>query len=111
MLILIPFSPSFYVAAGLYIPRTILMNMSHPLISALLMRLSPEDERASITSITHLARSLPNSFSQQIGGYIMENIGLDIPLFLTSGVYFIYIAAFYMLFRNAEEEHGIKVEL
>jgi len=111
LLILIPLSPSFYVAASLHIPRTILMNMSHPLISALLMRLSPEDERASITSITHLARSLPNSFSQQIGGYIMENVGLDIPLFLTSGVYLIYIATFYMLFRNAEEEHGIKVEL
>ncbi len=110
LLLLIPFSPSFYVAAGLYIPRTILMNMSRPLLSALLMRLTPEDERASITSLIHLAWSLPNSFSQQIGGYVMENINLDVPLYLTSGVYLIYIAAFYILFRNVEEEQGIRVE-
>jgi len=111
LLILIPFSSSFYLAAGLYVPRTILMNMSHPLISALMMRLTPENERASITSIIHLAWSLPNSFSQQIGGYVMENVGLDIPLFLTSGVYLVYVTSFYMLFRKEEEEHGIKVEM
>ncbi len=109
LLIMIPFSSSFYLAAGLYVPRTILMNMSRPLISALMMRLTPENERASITSIIHLAWSLPNSFSQQIGGYIMENVGLDIPLFLTSGTYLVYVTAFHMLFRKEEGKHRIQV--
>ena len=101
LLILIPFSPSFAVVGALWIPRTMLMNMVNPLISAFTMRLTPEEERGNVSAITQIAWNLPNSVSQQIGGATMDRV-LDAPILLTSGIYMVYVSAFYFLFRREE---------
>ncbi len=100
LLVLIPFSPSFNMAAALYIPRTMLMNMSNPLLQALMMRLTPEEERGSISSLSQMAWNLPNAISNRIGGFIMDSINLDFPIFITSALYAANLMIFYALFKE-----------
>ncbi len=102
LLALIPFSPSFNLAAALYIPRTLLMNMSNPLIQALMMKLTPEEERGSVSSLSQMAWNLPNAISNRIGGFLMDYVSLDLPVFITSALYTIYVVTFYILFKGEE---------
>ncbi|MDK2463283.1 MAG: MFS transporter [Candidatus Korarchaeota archaeon] len=106
LLALIPLAPSFAAASALYIPRSVLMNMANPLISALVMELTPEAERGTMASISQLSWNLPNSVAQQIGGFVMDTLSLDAPLYATSGIYAIYVTAFYLMFGGLERERG-----
>ncbi|HDI85909.1 MAG TPA: MFS transporter, partial [Candidatus Korarchaeota archaeon] len=106
LLALIPLAPSFAAASALYIPRSVLMNMANPLINALVMELTPEAERGTMASISQLSWNLPNSVAQQIGGFVMDALSLDAPLYATSGVYAIYVTAFYLMFGGLERERG-----
>ena len=100
LLILIPFSPNFTLASALYIPRTMLMNMSNPLVQALMMKLTPEDERGSVSSLSQMAWNLPNAISSRIGGFLMDSVSIDLPIFITSALYTLYVVAFYVLFKE-----------
>ncbi len=102
LLILIPFTQSFTIAAALYIPRTMLMNMANPLIQALMMKLTPEEERGSVSSLSQMAWNLPNAFSNRIGGFLMDSVSLDLPIFITSAFYSLYVVTFYFLFKGEE---------
>jgi MFS family permease len=102
LLVLIPFSPNFNIAAALYMPRTMLMNMSNPLLQALMMRLTPEEERGSVSSLSQMAWNLPNAISNRIGGFIMDSVNLDLPIFITSSLYAANLVIFYALFKEEE---------
>ncbi len=102
LLILIPFSPNFSLAAALYIPRTMLMNMSNPLVQALMMKLTPEEERGSVSSLSQMAWNLPNAISNRIGGFLMDYVSIDLPIFITSALYTLYLVTFYVLFKEEE---------
>ncbi|RLG48813.1 MAG: hypothetical protein DRN90_03075 [Thermoproteota archaeon] len=109
LLILIPFSPNFSLAAALYIPRTMLMNMSNPLVQALMMKLTPEEERGSVSSLSQMAWNLPNAISSRIGGFLMDYVSIDLPIFITSALYTLYLVTFYVLFKEEEmtrEKHA-----
>jgi len=109
LLILIPFSPNFSLAAALYIPRTMLMNMSNPLVQALMMKLTPEEERGSVSSLSQMAWNLPNAISNRIGGFLMDYVSIDLPIFITSALYTLYLVTFYVLFKEEEmtrEKHA-----
>ncbi len=100
LLAAIPSAPSFAAAAALYLPRQVLMNAVNPLQSALMMRLTPEEERGSVTAVNAVAWALPNSVASQVGGLLMDRIDLDVPIYATSLTYCAYVAAFYLLFRG-----------
>ncbi len=104
LLALIPSAPNFGVASALYVPRGILMNMANPLIRALVMKLTPEEERGTMASISQLSWNLPNSVAQQVGGIVMDRVSLDAPLYATSAIYVVYVTVFYLLFRGFERE-------
>ncbi len=106
LLILIPFSPNFSLAAALYIPRTMLMNMSNPLVQALMMKLTPEEERGSLSSLSQMAWNLPNAISSRIGGFLMDYVSIDLPVFMTSALYTLYLVTFYVLFKEEEMTTG-----
>ena len=100
LLAAIPACPSFLCASLLYVPRTALMNMSNPLLWAFVMRVTPEEDRGAMSAVSQLAWNVPNSLSTQVGGWMMDSVGLDSPLLCTSAVYSIYLVVFYLLFRG-----------
>ncbi|MEM1574857.1 MAG: MFS transporter [Nitrososphaerota archaeon] len=99
-LIFITFSPNFAIASIIYIYRQTLMNMTNPLIGSLLMKLVKEEERATVNSLSNLSWSISNALGMPIGGYIMDNIMVDLPPYLTSAFYLFYVIIFYILMKN-----------
>jgi len=99
-LIFITFSPNFIIASIIYIYRQALMNMTNPLIGSLLMKLVKEEERATVNSLSTLSWSISNALGMPIGGYIMDNIMVDLPPYATSAFYIFYVIIFYILMRN-----------
>ncbi|MDH7556360.1 MAG: MFS transporter [Candidatus Methanosuratincola sp.] len=103
LMALLPLSPSFSVAAVLFISRQILMNMSSPLLTAFIMRHASPSERATTSAMTAIAWRVPNSIAAQIGGSIFD-FSLDLPLYATAAIYAVYITVFFLLFRDMEKE-------
>jgi MFS family permease len=103
LLLAMTVSPTFLPAAAFFTFRQILMNMSSPLITAFTMRLAKPEERGTVNAMTNVAFRVPNSGATQMGGYLFD-VGLNIPLYGTSLVYFFYLPLFYSFFRNMDKD-------
>lgn len=102
LLALIPLAPSFLLSTPLFVARQSLINMGAPLIESILMRIVKPEERATASGISSVFWNLPNSFSQPIGGYMIDRISVDLPPYTTSVFYTVYTLLFFKLFRGAE---------
>ena len=109
-LLLVPFSPTAYIAAPLYVVRAVLMNMSNPLSDTFLMNMTAEDERATASSFNVMLWRLPNAASTSIGGSILSDgftqnsmFLLNLPFYLCAALYVTSISIFYAIFRKTEE--------
>ncbi len=96
----LPFIPNAAAAAGIYIVRAMLMNMSSPILDSYLMSIIPNDQRGLASSINSLVWRLPNSASTIIGGLLLGIGRYDIPFYLATGFYVVSISLFYVNFRN-----------
>ena len=86
-LLAVPFSPSPYVAALLYVIRAVLMNMSSPLGDTFLMNMISDDERATASSFNVILWRLPNSASTVVGGSMLNGGNLNLPFYLCTAMY------------------------
>ena len=99
-LILIPFINNFIIVAVLYIFRNLLMNVTSPIQTALLMDLVAPDERASADSIIQAFWDVPNSTSPYLGGYLMKDVSLSLPFFVCGLFYGLSVLLFFNLFKS-----------
>ena len=98
-----PFAPTAFLAAPLYVVRAMLMNMSSPLSDTFLMNMIAEDERATASSFNVVIWRLPNAASTVIGGSLLNSGELSLPFYLCTGLYVSSITLFYGLFRRIEQ--------
>ena len=93
------------VAAGFYIVRAALMNMSSPISDSFLMGIIAPEQRGLASAVNSIIWRLPNSITTVVGGVIME-AGLltpwllDLPILLATAFYLASISGFYLVFRN-----------
>ncbi len=93
------------VAAGVYIVRAALMNMSSPIGDSFLMGIIVPEQRGVASAVNSIIWRLPNSITTFIGGVIME-AGLitpwllDLPIYLATAFYVASISGLYLVFRN-----------
>ena len=99
-LIFITFSPNFAIASIIFVYRQAMMNMANPLIGSLLMKFVKEEERATVNSLSNLSWSISNALGMPIGGYMIDNIMVDLPPYITSAFYIVYVMIFYILIKN-----------
>ncbi|MDG6983180.1 MAG: MFS transporter [Nitrososphaerota archaeon] len=100
-MVAIPSSPTFAVAASLYLVRVFLMNLSNPLTQSLIMGLVSPEERGMASGITASLWRLPNSLSQ-IAGYYLIGLGLlALPFYIATGLYAVGISVFWFVFKDA----------
>lgn len=101
-LMLIGFSPFYWLAAVGFLMRTMLMNMATPLYSAFCMEQVPERDQGVVNSVLNISWQMGWSIGPYISGLVQENYGFT-PLFLATGVlYLIAILTMWMFFRKAE---------
>ena len=94
------FVPSAGLAAGVYLVRAALMNMSSPILDSFLMGIVAKEERGVASAINSIFWRLPNSISTIIGGAILAAGVYDLPFYLATGFYAVGIALLYVFFKN-----------
>jgi MFS family permease len=97
--ILLPFSPTFSVAAGITICRSFLAYMDSPLRSSFIMGVVKPEDRGSAAGITTLSRQVPVAISPTISAYLMQSFSLNVPILLGGFLQLINDFSFYYVFR------------
>jgi len=101
-LMLIGFTPFYWLAAVAFLLRTMLMNMAQPLYSAFCMEQVPERDQGVVNSVLNMSWQVGWSVGPYVSGLVQENYGFT-PLFLTTGVlYLIAILTMWTFFQKAE---------
>ena len=101
-MLLLGFSPYFYLAALAFLIRSALMNMSVPLYDAFSMEQIQEREQATVVSVKETAWQLGWTFGPYISGIVQETHGFS-PLFIvTSALYAISTLITWVFFRDSE---------
>ena len=95
----------FPLACVLYVMRNLLMNMCNPIVSAFLLGLVSEEERASANSIWITCWNVPNAVSRQLAGYLIKSYSFEAPFFLCAAFYTSSTFLFYIFFKRFELEN------
>ena len=107
----VPFSPTFAIAAVVYIVRAFVMNVSNPLVTSMVMGLVTDDERGAAAGLSQAIWRFPNSITAYFGGLLMQEGYLKQPFIVATALYATAIALFWGFFRKARlpEETGVAV--
>ena len=92
------FMPSFALAAGVYIVRATLMNMSGPLTDSFAMSIFPAEQRGLVSALSNVMFRLPNSLGTYFGGFVLGAALLQLPFFIATALYLVGLAGFYAFF-------------
>src|SRR5712692_1297445 len=106
--LIIPFTPTFFLAAALLAIRSYFAYMDNPLRVSFTMAMVKSNERGSAAGVTSLARIIPFSISPTISTYLMQSVSLTLPLFIGGGLQFINDVAFVLMFRHVKPPEEIK---
>lgn len=95
-LIMLGFSPVFFISAAAYYVRLALMNMSSPVYQTFVMEHVEPNSRATIASLVSMANSFGWAFSPIISGWLQDNYGFK-PAFL--GTILLYCISIFFYWR------------
>ncbi|MCC6985723.1 MAG: MFS transporter [Anaerolineales bacterium] len=97
-LILLGFSPIFWVGAATYYIRLALMNMSSPVYQAFVMEHVEPSGRATVASLTSMAWNFGWAFSPTISGWLQVKYGFGPPFIGTIILYTISVFMYWTFF-------------
>jgi MFS family permease len=98
------FSPVLWAAVVSLFFRTVLMQMSSPLLDNYAMLVSRPEERGTIASVRAMGWQIGQAFGIFISGFIQTRYGFE-PIFITTGLlYAISITLTWVYFRPGEKE-------
>src|ERR1051325_1601283 len=96
----IPFAPTFKIAATFLAIRSYFAYMDNPLRSSFTMAMVRSNERGSAAGVTSFARVIPFGISPTIATYLMQSVSLTLPLFIGGGLQLMNDIAFFLMFRQ-----------
>lgn len=97
-LILLGFSPIFWVGAATYYIRLTLMNMSSPVYQTFIMEHVEPTGRATVASLTSMAWNFGWAFSPTISGWLQVKYGFGPPFIGTIVLYTISVIMYWAFF-------------
>ena len=97
-LILLGFSPIFWVGAATYYIRVALMNMSSPVYQTFIMEHVDPSARATVASLTSMAWNFGWAFSPTISGWLQVRYGFGPPFIGTIILYTISVVMYWAFF-------------
>lgn len=101
-LIILGFSPWFWMGALAYYVRVALMNMSNPVYQTFVMERVDPSARATVASLTSMAWNVGWSFSPMISGYLQINYGFGPPFIGTITLYIVAITMYWAFFWRGQ---------
>ncbi len=109
LLMTVPFAPSFWVAAVLFLLREGLVEMDVPTRQSYVMAVVRPEERTFASGITGLVRMGAWAVAPSLAGLFMKGLLQAAPLFIGAGLKIVYDVLLYAAFRRIkppEEESG-----
>ena len=97
-LVILGFSPWFWLSATAYYFRLTLMNLSNPVYQTFVMENVEPEARATVASLTSMAWSFGWAFSPTISGELQVRFGFGPPFLGTIILYSIAIFLYWILF-------------
>ena len=105
-LILLGFSPWFWLSAGAYYVRLALMNMSNPVYQTFVMERVDASARATVASLVSMSWSFGWAFSPSISGWLQVKYGFGPPFIGTITAYIIAITMYWAFFLRGEAKES-----
>ncbi len=99
-LIILGFSPWFWLSAGAYLVRLALMNMSGPVYQTFVMEHVEPGARATVASLVSLSWNFGWAFSPTISGWLQARYGFAPPFLGTISLYSIAVFLYWWFFRQ-----------
>lgn len=103
-LILLGFSPIFWVSAMAYYVRLALMNMSTPVYQTFVMEQVEQPARATVASLESMAWNFGWAFSPTISGLLQVRYGFGPPFIGTILLYTVSILLYWEFFLHRRRE-------
>ena len=103
-LILLGFSPIFWIGAAAYYIRLALMNMSSPVYQTFVMEHVQPNARATVASLTSMAWNFGWAFSPTISGLLQVRYGFGPPFIGTITLYTISVFMYWTFFWRGKVE-------
>jgi len=102
LLILVPFAPTFTIAATLLLIRYSLSQMDVPTRQAFTIAMVPEDEQAYAAGLSAAVRPAAAAASPMLAGMAMQMSVSGMPFFLSDAVKAAYDLTMFFVFRRAK---------
>jgi MFS family permease len=109
-LILLGFSPWFWLSAGAYYIRLTLMNLSNPVYQTFVMERVAPEARGTVASLTSMAWNFGWAFSPMISGELQVRFGFGPPFLGTITFYVLAITMYWAFFLRQEPEKRTLLE-
>ncbi len=103
-LILLGFSPIFWVGAASFYIRLALMNMSSPVYQTFVMEHVEPSSRATVASLSSMAWNFGWAFSPTISGWLQVKYGFGPPFIGTIILYTIAVIMYWAFFWRRSEK-------
>lgn len=97
-LVLLGFSPIFWMSAGAYYVRVALMNMSSPVYQTFVMERVEPSARATVASLVSMAWNFGWAFSPTISGWLQVRYGFNPPFIGTITLYIVSVFLYWAFF-------------
>jgi MFS family permease len=102
LLIGVALAPSAPLAVVLLLARHLLSQMDVPTRQTFLMLAVQDHEREGAASLTNMSRTLAQSMSPALTGWVMASVSLAGPFFLGGGLKILYDVMLYATIRDVE---------
>ena len=102
-LIIMGFSPWFWLSALAYYVRLALMNMSNPVYQTFVMESVDPEARATVASLTSMAWNSGWAISPMVSGYLQVNYGFAPAFIGTISLYIVAITMYWAFFWRGQE--------
>ena len=108
--LMLPFAPTFAIAAAMTIVRSYLAYMDNPLRSSFIMGVVRPEDRGAAAGFTTLSRHVPVAISPTLSAYLMQAFTLNVPVFIGGVLQLTHDCIFYFMFRDVKppEEQAAK---
>ncbi|HEV8439966.1 MAG TPA: MFS transporter [Methylomirabilota bacterium] len=101
-LIGIGLAPTLGMAVTFLLARHLLSQMDVPTRQTFLMLAVEDHEREGAASLTNMSRTLAQSVSPTLAGWVMQGVSLGAPLLLGGGLKIVYDLMLYATIRNVQ---------
>lgn len=94
------FIQNAFLACIVYVLRTMLMNMSSPLLDTTIMKITNPERRGLVSAVVAVAWRLPNNVSTILTAFLLNFFDFSFLWLIASFFYLVGILMFYVSFKN-----------